>query len=107
MADRTLFENMPYRQSVFHEHSDGSFSITTHQDVEPNLEASKRAYNDCGDKLTPGKRGDWHRVAEIPLNVWEQWCKETNNEIQKDKKLLAKYLNDPDNKYFKTSPTNL
>ena len=31
--------------------------------------------------------------------------KETNGMIQKDSNLLKKYLNDPDNKYFRTTPT--
>jgi len=57
--------------------------------------------------LSLGKRGDWHKVASIPFNVYEQWKNETNGAIDKDPKLLAKYLNDPDNKYFKTAPTKL
>jgi hypothetical protein len=46
-------------------------------------------------------------VASIPVNVWEQWCKETGDAIKKDDKLLAKYLNDPENKYFRTTPTRV
>jgi len=41
------------------------------------------------------------------MNVWEMWCKKTNNAIKKDDKLLAKYLNDPDNKHFRTTPTRI
>jgi hypothetical protein len=33
--------------------------------------------------------------------------KETGGEVNKDPKILRKYLNDPDNKYFKSAPTNL
>ena len=47
------------------------------------------------------------RVASIPLNVWTRWMKETNGEIEKDHKLMKKYLNDPDNKYFRTTPTRV
>ena len=107
MARRTLLDVTPHRWTEHIEEPDGTFTITTHQDVEPILDHTKAAYNNYGDKLTPGKRGEFHRVASIPLNVWEQWKKETNSAIEKDQKLLAKYLNDPDNKYFKTSPTNL
>ena len=46
-------------------------------------------------------------VASIPTNVWEIWCEETNGAIKKDEKLLKKYLNDPDNKYFRTTPTRV
>jgi hypothetical protein len=54
-----------------------------------------------------GKRGEWHHAASIPFNIWEQWMKDTNGAIEKDSKLLARYLNDPDNKYFKVAPTNI
>ena len=98
---------MPHRWEEHIEEPDGTFTITPHQDAQPILDHTKAAYNNYGDKLTPGKRGEFHRVASIPLNVWDQWKRETNNAIEKDQKLLAKYLNDPDNKYFKTSPTNI
>jgi hypothetical protein len=41
------------------------------------------------------------------MNIWELWCKDTGGAIEKDPKLLAKYLNDPDNKYFRTTPTRI
>ena len=107
MAKRTLLDIMPHRWEEHITEPDGTFTITTHQDAQPILDHTKAAYNNYGDKLTPGKRGEFHRVASIPLNVWDQWKRETNNAIEKDQKLLAKYLNDPDNKYFKTSPTNI
>jgi len=33
--------------------------------------------------------------------------KETNGAIEKDSNLMKKYLNDPDNKYFRTTPTRI
>ena len=68
---------------------------------------NKRRYNEYGDKLSMGKRGEWHHAASIPFNIWEQWMKDTNGAIEKDSKLLARYLNDPDNKFFKVAPTNI
>ena len=102
-----ILDEMTYRYQEWIEEPDGSVSITTHQDVEPTIEQNKRDYNLFGDKLTAGKMGEWHKVASIPLTVYDQWKKETNGAIDKDPKLLAKYLNDPDNKYFKTAPTKL
>jgi len=87
--------------------SDGTTTIDTYQDVEPIIERNKLNLNNFGDKLTFGKLADEHIAASIPFNVWEKWCKETDNEITKDPKLLAKYLNDPDNKYFRTTPTRI
>ena len=71
------------------------------------IDENKRRLNAFGDKLTPGKMGEWHHAASIPVTVWEQWMKQTGGAIEKDKKLLARYLNDPDNKFFKVSPTNI
>ena len=94
--------------TTFHSSADEKeFTINTYQDVEPVLEENKKAYNNYGDLLTPGKAGEGVRVASIPLNVWQQWMNETNGAIEKDTKLLAAYLNDPDYKYFKVAPTNL
>jgi hypothetical protein len=95
------------RESTVEEHSDGDITIRTHQDVEPIVEQNKLMQKEYGDKLTPGKQSHGHRVASIPFNIWEMWMKETNGAISKDTKLLKKYLNDPDNKYFRTTPTRV
>ena len=93
---------------TFHSNADETeFTINTRQDVEPILEENKQAYNQYGDKLTPGKAGEGVRVASIPTNIWNQWMKETNGEIQRDHNLMKRYLNDPDNKYLRTTPTRI
>ena len=108
MSDRAVLQQTPERRTDIHsDEVDDTITLNTVQDVEPVLEENKRRMNEFGDKLTPGKRGEWHHVAEIPVTVWEQWCKETNNEIQRDTKLLRRYLNSPEFKYFKVAPTNL
>jgi|TARA_R100000808_G_scaffold2871_6_gene10740 hypothetical protein len=102
-----ILDVMPFRHQEWIDEPDGTISLTTYQDVQPTIDQNKKDYNNFGDKLTPGKRGEFHKVASIPLTVWEQWKKETNNQIEKDPKLLNKYLNDSDNKFFRTAPTNL
>jgi hypothetical protein len=102
-------DSRPWKLDI---NSDGTATIDTYQDVQPIIERNKLSLNNYGDKLTFGKAGaigsdDGVTVASIPLNVWEQWCRETDNLIKKDLKLLAKYLNDPDNKYFRTTPTRV
>ena len=93
---------------TFHSNADETeFTINTYQDCEPILEENKKSYNAYGDLLTPGKAGEGVRVASIPLNVWNQWMKETNGEIQRDHNLMKRYLNDPANKYFRTTPTRV
>ena len=94
--------------TTFHSNADETeFTINTYQDCEPILEENKKAFNNYGSKLTLGKSSEGVRVASIPLNVWNQWMQETNGEIQRDHNLMKRYLNDPDNKYFRTTPTRI
>ena len=99
--------NKHIRPSTIEDHKDGTYSVVTHQDVGPTLEANKDMERSYGSKLTPGKQASGTRVASIPFTVWEQWMKDTNGAIERDSKLLAKYLNDSDNKYFRTTPTRV
>ena len=102
-----VVDSEPWRRTDFHfDESDNKITLNTVQDAEPIVDENKRKMNAYGDKLSIGKRGEWHHAAKIPATVWEQWCRETGGAILKDKKLLAKFLTDPDNKYFKDSPTN-
>ena len=106
MKKNPVLESTPV--DTFHSNADETeFTINTYQDVEPILEENKRDLNSYGSLLNSGKTGEGVRVASIPLNVWAQWMKETNGEIQKDHNLMKKYLNDPDNKYFRTTPTRV
>ena len=86
---------------------DNSFNFKTTQNATPVLEENKEKYNSYGDKLSLGKRGEWHHTASIPITIWEKWLKDSNGAVAKDTKLLAAYLNDPDYRYFKVAPTNL
>lgn len=102
-----LLDVTPGRHEVFHEEPDGTFTIETRQDSQDILDENKRKFNAYGDKLSVGKRGDWHQVASIPATIMDQWIKDTNGEILKDPKMLAAKLNDPNWKLLKTSPTNI
>mgnify|MGYP003627731384 CR=1 FL=1 len=109
-----------FRPTSVKDHSDGSVTFTTHQDVEPIIENNKLLQREWGDKLTPGKQVSGTRVASIPSGIWERWQQETKTwvtwedgtqgwafMIEHDPKLLSKYLNDPDNKFFRTTPTRV
>jgi hypothetical protein len=83
--------------TTFEEEEDGTVHIEKTQNVEPILNANKEEYHSGAND-----RADLRKVASIPLVVWQNWMKETNGAIQKDTVLLAKYLNDPDNKFLRT-----
>ena len=101
--------------------NDGTATIDTYQDAQPIIDQNKRNLINYGDKLTFGKasgRGtdDGVTVASIPTNTWEKWREETKVPdglggwlymVEQDRKVLATYLNDPDNKYFRTTPTRI
>jgi|TARA_R100000951_G_C2583966_1_gene162801 hypothetical protein len=95
------------RPTTVEENSDGTTSFVTHQDAEGILNNNKELLNNYGDKLTFGKQQHGMRVASIPVGIWEKWMKETNGAIEKDSKLMKKYLNDPDNAFLRTTPTRL
>ena len=95
------------RPTTVEEHSDGTTSFVTHQDGQDIVDHNKELLNGYGDKLTFGKQQHGMRVASIPVGIWEQWMKETNGAIEKDGKLMKKYLNDPDNAFLRTTPTRL
>ena len=108
MSERLVVDYEPYRRTDFHyDESEDKFTLNTVQDAQPIVDENKRRMNQYGDKLSVGKRGEWHHAASVPINVWEQWMKDTNGAIEKDSKLLAAYLNNPDYKYFKVAPTNI
>ena len=108
MSNRAVVQQTPERRTDIHfDEVDKTFTLNTVQDAQPVIDENKRRMNEYGDKLTPGKRGEWHHAASIPVTVWEQWMKETNGAVEKDNKLLARYLNSPEFKYFKVAPTNI
>lgn len=50
--------------------------------------------------LDPGWKGDWHRVASIPLNIFHDQLGEAAR--QNDDKYISKWLNDADHFGFRT-----
>ena len=108
MSKGLVVDQEPWRRTDFHfDEVDDTFTLNTVQDAQPIVDENKRKMNAYGDKLSVGKRGEWHHTASIPINIWEQWKMDTNGAIEKDSKLLAAYLNNPDYKYFKVAPTNI
>ena len=100
MSEKTIFDKDQETVTTFEEEADGSFHITKWQDVEPLLKINKQEYNSGVND--PGRTPLGRKVASVPITIWENWMKASNGKIQHDPKLLAKYLNDPDNKYFRT-----
>lgn len=77
----------------------GEYVVETQQDVSSIVEANKRQYND-----NTGRWGDLNKVASIPLSVYYDLKRRG---IADDPVALKKWMNDPDNRVFRTRSGNL
>lgn len=92
---------MPLSETYHYDHGTDQLHIHRVQDVEPILEANKRAFNDAGSF----KSEVFNKKASIPLIILEAWLKDkgiTYQEFSVDDKILKRFLNDPDNKFCLT-----
>lgn len=70
--------------------------IQKSQDVSAIIEANKAEFN-----AAPERWGEWTKVGSIPLSVYYELERQG---ITKDQEAMKKWLNDPDNRYFRTRP---
>jgi hypothetical protein len=72
--------------------------LSTEQDVTQIIEENKALQN----LVTSIDRwGDMRRVAQVPLSLYLDLYKKG---ITRDAKTFSRWLNDPDNRFFRTSP---
>lgn len=87
-------------QTIFHEDfADNELVIENTQDAEPIIETNRALYNSV-DERAPWK-GGMHRVASLPLTVMLDLQRRG---ILDDQKAFRKWLNDPENRHFRTRP---
>lgn len=80
---------------MHYDDADDSMTIEDIQNVEPLVEQNKALYND-----SPGNwKGNMHRVASIPMTVYNQLVQ---SGCARDKKCMKRWLNDSDNRVFRT-----
>lgn len=94
----TLFDYDPQlkRQVWSRVNPDGSRTFRTDYEVDPTIEANTAMRN----LASPGWKGDYHKVASIPLNVfWDQLAEASK---QDDDKYISKWLNDSDNRAWRS-----
>jgi hypothetical protein len=93
-----LIERFHYQQGDSEE-KDG-FVIETVQDIEPIIEANKKKYNESQSF----KSETFNQVASIPLVMIEKWKNEKGIDLLNDERALRQFLNDPENRFFRTRP---
>jgi|DEB0MinimDraft_3_1074331.scaffolds.fasta_scaffold51135_2 hypothetical protein len=104
MADvintRVVSENKEIGQKQYwHDHDDGSVTIETVQTVDAVAEDNKAVFNQFDERTN--WKGDMHRVASIPMSIFYDLQRKG---ILNDPAAMKRWLNDPDNRVFRTRP---
>jgi xylose isomerase len=88
--------------TTFHDVDDGGLVISTEQEIGGLIDANKEEYNTASSKWSDNALEN--RVARIPLKVFDQLEKEgiTRGFTILDHKRFKAWLNNPDNKVFRT-----
>lgn len=84
-----------------YDNATGDTIITSEQEVAGTIDLNKAQFNDA-----PSRWGNdvFHKVASIPLVVLDDLQRRG---IADDPAKMKQWLNDPDNRYFRTRPGNV
>lgn len=90
------------KESNFHD-VDGGYVIETKQDITGIIEGNKAQFNAIDEKA---KWGEWTKVASLPNVVIDELNKQgiMRGHAVLDEKRFRIFLNDPDNRFFRTRP---
>ena len=88
---------------IAHEDGEGGLILETRQNVTPFLEQNKASYAQIDERA---RWGEFTKIASIPFAVIQELNKKG---ILKgfhivDQKAMKAWVNDPDNRYFRTRP---
>lgn len=84
-------------QTLWHD-LDGAVVLENRQDAAPVTEAARAAFALVDERA---RFGEFTRVASIPLVTYFDLVKRG---ITKDRAAFKRWLNDPDNRHFRTRP---
>lgn len=99
--DKRLFDYDPFlgiTEYFYYDPDADKVTIQQVQDTTRIVEQNKAQFNAIDERA---KWGDWSKVASIPISVWADL---NAKGITRDKAAFKKWLNNPDNKYFRTRP---
>jgi hypothetical protein len=85
-------------ETFHYDPADDTFAIVSKQDVTELAERNKRLFN-AAERSTP--HGEFAHYASIPGNVYADLVKRG---IANDEKAFKAWLEDPDNRVFRTRP---
>lgn len=86
----------------FHyDETDDSFTLETHEPMGDLVEDAKRAFNEVDERA--GWRGDMHHVGWIPGTIHAKIVRENPDPVDYQR-AIKRWLNDPDNRGFRSRP---
>ena len=90
------------KKHKFHDTDDGGIVIATEQDVTDIIEQNKQEYNQASTKW--GSDVFDNKIASIPLTVIDELNKQgvMRGFHVLDQKKFKEFLNNPDNRFFRT-----
>jgi len=90
------------KQTIFHD-ADGNFILETRQDVSGILEENKAEFASIDERA---KWGDLTKIASLPMVVVDDLNKKgiMRGFAVIDERRFRAFLNDPDNRFFRTRP---
>ena len=101
-----LDEHNPDQRTYVETNDEGDIAVTHVEDVGDLLDANKALANHNGKHIGRNK-DEWRHLARIPMTVYfelmrQKIISEDGYSIV-DQKAFRRWLNDPDNRYFRTS----
>lgn len=101
MESRVLEDDlaMGIRRIHHYDPTTDQFTIETVQDVTDITDLTKAAYRSKDERAN--WKGDIHHVASIPMTIYMDLKKKG---IVDDEAAFKRWLNDPDNRVFRTRP---
>ncbi len=104
LGRESLVDFDPLTQIATHiEVEDGKMTVASLQDAEDIVESNKLFYNSTDERARYGEK--LTRVASIPMSVWFNHLLPSG--IANDEDALKRWLDDPDQKFFRTRPGKL
>lgn len=90
------------KQTIFHD-ADGNYILEVRQDVSGILEKNKAEFAAIDERA---KWGDLTKIATLPLAVIDDLNKKgiMRGFAVTDERRFRAFLNDPDNRFFRTRP---
>lgn len=91
------------RQTIAHADGEGGLILETKQDVTSIIEGNKKLFNEV---TSLNKWGDLTHVARLPLTVIDDLNKKgiMRGFAVVDETAFKAFLNNPDNRFFRTRP---